>query len=88
MCVEGQFSSGEAVCWSFSQSLGAGSEAVVRCEELGSLANHRLVSPSAERNRAPISEVLSQVLPERGVVLEISSGTGSMSFTSLAQCRT
>jgi hypothetical protein len=48
----------------------------VRCEELGSLANHRLVSPSAERNRAPISEVLSQVLPERGVVLEISSGTG------------
>jgi hypothetical protein len=43
---------------------------------LGSLANHRLVSPSAERNRAPISEVLSQVLPERGVVLEISSGTG------------
>jgi hypothetical protein len=48
----------------------------VRCEELGALANHRLVSPSAERNRAPISEVLSQVLPERGVVLEISSGTG------------
>ena len=48
----------------------------MRCEELGSLANHRLVSPSAERNRAPISEVLSQVLPERGVVLEISSGTG------------
>jgi hypothetical protein len=48
----------------------------VRCEELGSLANHRLVSPSAERNRAPISEVLSQVLPERGVILEISSGTG------------
>jgi hypothetical protein len=43
---------------------------------LGALANHRLVSPSAERNRAPISEVLSQVLPERGVVLEISSGTG------------
>ena len=41
-----------------------------------SLANHRLVSPSAERNRAPISEVLSQVLPERGVVLEIGSGTG------------
>ena len=48
----------------------------MRCEELGSLANHRLVSPSAERNRAPISEVLSQVLPERGVVLEIGSGTG------------
>jgi hypothetical protein len=48
----------------------------VRCEELGALANHRLVSPSAERNRAPISQALSQVLPERGVVLEIGSGTG------------
>ena len=48
----------------------------MRCEELGALANHRLVSPSAERNRAPISEVLSQVLPERGVVLEVGSGTG------------
>jgi hypothetical protein len=48
----------------------------VRCEELGALANDRLVSPSAERNRAPISEVLSQVLPERGVVLEVGSGTG------------
>jgi tRNA G46 methylase TrmB len=48
----------------------------MRCEEWGALANHRLVSPSAERNRAPISEVLSQVLPERGVVLEIGSGTG------------
>jgi uncharacterized protein DUF938 len=48
----------------------------VRCEALGALANDRLVSPSAERNRAPISQVLSQVLPEQGVVLEISSGTG------------
>jgi hypothetical protein len=48
----------------------------MRCEEWRALANHRLVSPSAERNRAPISEVLSQVLPERGVVLEIGSGTG------------
>ena len=48
----------------------------MRCEELGALENHRLVSPSAERNRAPISEVLSRELPERGVVLEIGSGTG------------
>ena len=48
----------------------------MRCEELGALENHRLVSPSAERNKAPISEILSRVLPERGVVLEIGSGTG------------
>ncbi len=48
----------------------------MRCEEWGSLAHHGLVSPSAERNRAPISKVLSQVLPESGVVLEVGSGTG------------
>ena len=48
----------------------------MRREGLGVLASERLVSPSAERNKAPISEVLSQVLPERGVVLEIGSGTG------------
>jgi Protein of unknown function (DUF938) len=48
----------------------------VRCEGLDALANDRLVSPSAERNRAPISVVLAQVLPERGVVLEVGSGTG------------
>jgi hypothetical protein len=50
--------------------------AVVRCEKLGVLANERLFSPSAERNKAPISEVLSRVLPEHGVVLEVGSGTG------------
>jgi hypothetical protein len=49
---------------------------VVRCEELGVLSSDRLFSPSAERNKGPISEVLSQVLPERGVVLEVGSGTG------------
>jgi hypothetical protein len=48
----------------------------MRCEELGILPSDRLVSPSAERNKTPISEVLSQVLPERGVVLEVGSGTG------------
>jgi len=48
----------------------------VRCEELGVLSSDRLFSPSAERNKGPISEVLSQVLPERGVVLEVGSGTG------------
>ena len=40
------------------------------------LSSDRLFSPSAERNKGPISEVLSQVLPERGVVLEVGSGTG------------
>ena len=32
--------------------------------------------PAAERNKGPILEVLSRVLPVRGVVLEIASGTG------------
>ena len=33
-------------------------------------------APSAERNRQPILEVLARVLPPRGLVLEIGSGTG------------
>src|SRR5262249_25215186 len=33
-------------------------------------------SPSAERNRDPILTVLRGVLPPRGTVLEIASGTG------------
>lgn len=32
--------------------------------------------PAAERNKQPILEVLQRVLPERGVLLEIASGTG------------
>lgn len=36
----------------------------------------KLVSPSAERNLAPIIEVLEPHLPEVGLVLEIASGTG------------
>jgi len=31
---------------------------------------------AADRNQAPIAEVLARVLPERGLVLEIASGTG------------
>ena len=33
-------------------------------------------SPSADRNKQPILDVLSQVLPGRGSALEIASGTG------------
>ena len=32
--------------------------------------------PAAERNKAPILGVLARVLPSRGLVLEIASGTG------------
>jgi hypothetical protein len=32
--------------------------------------------PSAERNKGPILDVLARVLPTRGVVLEVASGTG------------
>lgn len=38
--------------------------------------DERLHSPSAERNRAPIVAVLRDVLPARGTVLELASGTG------------
>jgi hypothetical protein len=36
----------------------------------------RRSAPAALRNREPIAEVLSEWLPERGLVLEIASGTG------------
>ncbi|MBD1912279.1 MULTISPECIES: DUF938 domain-containing protein [unclassified Leptolyngbya] len=36
----------------------------------------RLYAPATQRNREPILEVLRQVLPADGTVLEISSGTG------------
>ena len=35
-----------------------------------------MFSPSAERNKGPIAEVLREVLPRTGRVLEIASGTG------------
>jgi SAM-dependent methyltransferase len=35
-----------------------------------------LLAPAAERNKDPILAVLKRVLPERGTVLEIASGTG------------
>lgn len=48
----------------------------VRCEPADALTDGRLVSPSAERNKGPIAEILAQVLPPEGEVLEVSSGTG------------
>ncbi|HEX8526718.1 DUF938 domain-containing protein [Allosphingosinicella sp.] len=33
-------------------------------------------APATERNRQPIADVLRGVLPERGLVLEVASGTG------------
>lgn len=39
-------------------------------------ADPRLFAPSALRNRAPILDVLKDVLPPAGLVLEIASGSG------------
>ena len=39
-------------------------------------ADARQCSPSAARNRGPILEVLTRILPKKGIVLEIGSGTG------------
>ncbi|NUP05491.1 MAG: DUF938 domain-containing protein [Polyangiaceae bacterium] len=33
-------------------------------------------APAADRNKGPIADVLRRLLPDRGVVLEIASGTG------------
>ncbi len=37
---------------------------------------HRQFSEASERNKGPILDVLEQLLPEKGLVLEIGSGTG------------
>src|SRR4249919_494350 len=39
-------------------------------------ADGKWSSPSAERNKGPILDVLARVLPRRGLVLEIASCTG------------
>lgn len=39
-------------------------------------ADDRQYAPATQRNREPILEVLLQVLPSAGTVLEVSSGTG------------
>jgi len=39
-------------------------------------ANGKWSTPSAERNKGPIRDVLARVLPRHGLMLEIASGTG------------
>jgi SAM-dependent methyltransferase len=39
-------------------------------------ADGKWSTPTAERNKGPILDVLARVLPRRGLVLEIASGTG------------
>ncbi|HEY4162343.1 MAG TPA: DUF938 domain-containing protein [Dongiaceae bacterium] len=48
----------------------------MRFEPADTLTDGRIVSPSAERNKGPITEILMRVLPAQGDVLEVSSGTG------------
>ena len=49
---------------------------IMRRETAAHDSGGRLASPSAERNKGPISAVLKKVLPRAGLVLEIGSGTG------------
>jgi SAM-dependent methyltransferase len=48
----------------------------MHCETVDVLTDGRIVSPSAERNKGPITEILMRVLPTRCDVLEVNSGTG------------
>jgi SAM-dependent methyltransferase len=43
---------------------------------VGGLSDPRRSAPHVARNAGPIAEILRAVLPERGLVLEIASGTG------------
>ena len=38
--------------------------------------DQRLFFPATERNRGPIGDLLSQLLPASGAVLELASGSG------------
>lgn len=43
---------------------------------LEALTDHRRSAPHVARNAGPIAEVLADILPTRGLVLEVASGTG------------
>jgi len=40
------------------------------------MTDHRLYAPAVPRNRGPILDVLRSILPAKGLVLEIASGSG------------
>ena len=40
------------------------------------MTDHRRSAPHVARNAGPIAEVLAEILPPRGLVLELASGTG------------
>ena len=40
------------------------------------MTDHRRSAPHVARNAGPIADVLTQILPARGMVLELASGTG------------
>ncbi len=40
------------------------------------MTDHRRSAPHVARNAGPIADVLREILPERGLVLEVASGTG------------
>jgi SAM-dependent methyltransferase len=48
----------------------------VVAEDRSGVSDARQFSPSAARNCVPIRDVLTRVLPKKGIVLEIGSGTG------------
>ncbi len=44
-------------------------------------ADERLLFPATQRNRIPIGDALARLLPSRGLVLEIASGSGEHGVT-------
>ena len=47
------------------------------------MTDMRHYAPATQRNRGPIAEVLRALLPPRGLVLEIASGSGDRKSTRL-----
>lgn len=48
--------------------------------------DQRLYFPATERNRGPIGDLLSQVLPRSGTVLELASGSGEHAVCFQQRC--